>query len=79
MVDCRYGGKSYTPEPDWRRQYELLLNSLPDAVLVCDRSGNLLDCNDAAARLSGYPREELLGLRYRKFLESRMRRKPARS
>jgi PAS domain S-box-containing protein len=54
---------------DWRRQYELLLNSLPDAVLVCDAAGTLLACNDAAARLSGYPREELLKLPLRKILE----------
>ena len=38
-----------------------LLATTPDALLVCDREGNIILANETAERLFGYPRQELLG------------------
>ncbi|MDB5309034.1 MAG: domain S-box protein [Gemmataceae bacterium] len=40
-----------------------LLEDVPDATLVADDRGCLLDANHRAAELTGYSRDELLGLR----------------
>jgi PAS domain S-box-containing protein len=42
--------------------YSHLFQFYPDAVLVEDQQGRLLDCNDAACRTFGYTREEMLPL-----------------
>ncbi len=39
-----------------------LFHCYPDAVLVQDRQGRILDCNEAACRIFGYAREELVAL-----------------
>jgi two-component system sensor histidine kinase HydH len=51
------------------RQVELsiLLESMPEAVLIFDRQGNLIDCNGAAVSFSGLKRKELLGLPLREL------------
>src|SRR5678815_4125409 len=56
-------------EADWKRQYELLLNSLPDAVLLFDSDGTLIACNEAASGLTGIPHEQLLGMQESGLLE----------
>lgn len=46
------------------RGYRALVASTPDAILLLDRkTGVVLDANDAAERLFGYSRQELLGLK----------------
>jgi len=42
--------------------YHCLFHLYPDAVVVEDQSGRVLDCNDAACRIFGYTREEMLRL-----------------
>jgi two-component system sensor histidine kinase AtoS len=39
-----------------------LLESMPEAVFIFDREGNLIDCNGAAVSFAGLKRKELLGL-----------------
>ena len=54
----------------WRREkrlrdlegrWRVLLQSSPDAILICDRDGRVLSVNDQAERLFGWARAELLG------------------
>jgi iron(II)-dependent oxidoreductase len=40
----------------------------PDPVLALDLEGVMVDCNDAATRVSGIPREGIIGSNYAKFL-----------
>jgi PAS domain S-box-containing protein len=42
--------------------YRTILENIGDAVFVADRDGHLLDVNPRACELTGYTREELLGL-----------------
>ncbi|HET9485451.1 MAG TPA: EAL domain-containing protein [Xanthomonadales bacterium] len=43
-------------------RYRSLLDAVPDAVTLHDRSGRIVDANETACRAYGYPRERLLGL-----------------
>ncbi len=43
-------------------QYRSIIQTAMDGFWVTDLKGRLLDCNDAACRISGYEREELLAL-----------------
>lgn len=43
-------------------QYRTTIQTSMDGFWVTDTRGRLLDCNDAACRMSGYGREELLAL-----------------
>ena len=44
-------------------RYRGLFEGVVDAVLVADEAGRYLDANPAAVRLTGYSRDELLGMR----------------
>ncbi|MFM8444814.1 MAG: PAS domain S-box protein [Methylococcus sp.] len=44
------------------RRYEHMLSASNDAFWLADTAGRLLDVNDAAVTLSGYSREELIGM-----------------
>ncbi len=46
---------------DLEARWRILLQSSPDAILICDRAGRILSVNDQAERLFGWSREELLG------------------
>jgi PAS domain S-box-containing protein len=41
--------------------FRTLFESSPDAILIEDENGNILDCNPAAAGLHRIPREQLIG------------------
>ena len=51
------------------RQLEIhtLLDSMPDAVLILDPSGNIVDANDATAELSNLPMEKVVGMHMNAF------------
>lgn len=49
-------------------RYRFLFENTPDAVFIGDGSGVYLDVNEAAAAILGYPREELIGKEYAKFI-----------
>ncbi len=41
-------------------RFRTLFEHAPDAIYITDFEGNILDCNEAAARQTGYTKEELL-------------------
>jgi two-component system cell cycle sensor histidine kinase PleC len=40
---------------------QVVLNALPYAAVICDRNGNVLQCNEAIAQLIGVTRDRMLG------------------
>lgn len=44
------------------RKFRHLFESSPDAILVIDLNGSILDANPTALRLHGYSREQLMGM-----------------
>lgn len=50
-----------------------LLEAAPDAMVVIDASGTIVLANAQAERLSGYPREELLGAAIERLVPERLR------
>ncbi|MEM5812542.1 MAG: PAS domain S-box protein [Candidatus Aenigmatarchaeota archaeon] len=42
-------------------KFHELLNNMPDAIAIIDRKGTLFEANEAAERLTGYRKKELLG------------------
>ena len=48
---------------DSRRTFEALFEHSPDAILLVDFAGDMpiLQCNEVAARMNGYTREEMIG------------------
>src|SRR5580693_2872359 len=52
----------------WQRRYRALLESLDDAILIYDESGNIVTVNTAAESLSGMVQEELLRANVRDLL-----------
>jgi PAS domain S-box-containing protein len=57
---------------DPTRQIELrsLLESMPDAVIIVNAVGQILDCNGAASRISGVIREEMIGTPVTRFAQN---------
>ena len=53
------------------KSYRALFEGAYDAIWVHDLDGNIQTANKAAAELSGYPREELLGINVRSFLSDK--------
>jgi diguanylate cyclase (GGDEF)-like protein/PAS domain S-box-containing protein len=45
-----------------RQRFLAIINALPDAVSLHDLEGNILEANDAACQVFGYPRERLVTL-----------------
>ena len=50
-------------EYEWEEQYRSIFESSLDAILITDPNGGIVDANDAACRLFGYVRGEMLGMR----------------
>ena len=50
------------------QNYRYLFENASDAMWVHDMDGNIVDANKADERLSGYTREELIGMNVTKFL-----------
>jgi diguanylate cyclase (GGDEF)-like protein/PAS domain S-box-containing protein len=48
-----------------RERFFAILNALPDAISLHDLEGNILEANDAACRIFGRPRRELVTLNLR--------------
>lgn len=52
----------------WQRQYKLLAQSISDAVFVQDEAGKLISTNSAGEQLSGFARQDLMGMSIRDLL-----------
>ena len=42
-------------------RFRMLFDHVPDAYILADMQGEIIDCNQATAELAGYGREELVG------------------
>src|SRR5208283_5445837 len=51
------------------KKYRTILETIADGYHEVDLAGNLTLVNDALCEMLGYPREELLGLNYRKLMD----------
>jgi PAS domain S-box-containing protein len=60
-------GRNKPIDPNRQLEIHTLLDSMPDAVLILDSSGRVVDANDAAARLSGIPKQQLTGMNAHDF------------
>jgi protein-histidine pros-kinase len=60
------------PEPD-RFAFPRFIDALPDAIVVVDRGGRIVELNVQAVGLFGYARAELLGEPIEKLLPERLR------
>jgi len=54
-------GSDITDQREIERQFKMLFQKMPDAVIVLGRRGILLEASEESERLSGYRREEMLG------------------
>ncbi len=48
--------------------YGTIIDVLPDAILLIDKNGNLIDVNKRACKMTGYSREELLNMEFGSLL-----------
>ncbi len=62
MTNHSHPPKSGRALPESDAQFRLLFEHSPDAIFLEDLDGNVLDVNDAACRLHGRSREELVGM-----------------
>ena len=51
------------------KKYRTILESITDGYYEVDLAGNLTFFNDSLCRISGYSRDELLGMNYRQYMD----------
>jgi PAS domain S-box-containing protein len=64
--------KPDSSEPD-RFAFSTIIDAMPDAIVIVDRSGRIVDLNIQAVGLFGYARTELLGKPVEMLLPERLR------
>ena len=52
------------------KNYRYLFENATDAMWIHDLKGNIIGANKAVEKLTGYSRQELLGMDIRKFIAS---------
>ena len=66
------GVYSITRDETEQRAAEGALRSLfehnPDGVILLDKRGDVIDANDAAVRIAGFPREQVIGAHFQRFI-----------
>ncbi len=50
-------------------KYRSIIEFIGDAYYEVDLAGNMVFCNDATCRISGYTREELIGMNNRRYMD----------
>lgn len=56
-------------------KYSMILESIEDGYFEVDLAGNLTFCNDSLVQISGYSRDELLGMNNREYTPPEMAKK----
>jgi PAS domain S-box-containing protein len=71
-VPNKHPEKPYDPAPD-RFAFSTFIDALPDAIVIVDHSGRIVELNIKAVGLFGYARTELLGEPIEMLLPQRVR------
>ena len=53
-------------------RHQTILEEIEEGYVEVDLKGNTVSCNDSFCRITGYPREELIGLNYREYMTKSM-------
>jgi len=53
-------------------RHQTIIEGIEDGYAEVDLRGTTLFCNDSFCRITGYPKEELLGLNYREYMDEAM-------
>jgi len=49
------------------QKLKIFFQNTPDGIYLCDLKGNIIDCNEATEKISGYKRDELIGNNFSKL------------
>lgn len=69
MVNLRLFSKLRSKQAEEALRYRDILGNIEDGLYEVDLKGNFTFLNDSMARIFGYPREELMGLNDRQYLD----------
>lgn len=64
------GNEVKTDFGESEEKYQNILESIEDGYYEVDLRGNLTLFNDSLCRIHGYPRDELLGMNYREYMDN---------
>jgi len=53
-------------------RHQTIIEGIEEGYVEVDLKGNTVFCNDSFCRITGYPKEELLGLNYREYMDEAM-------
>ena len=53
-------------------RHQSIINVIEEGYLEVDLRGTTVFCNDSFCRITGYPKEELIGLNYREYMDEAM-------
>lgn len=55
-----------------RERHQTIIESIEEGYIEVDLKGTTVFCNDSFCRITGYPKEELIGLNYRDYMDEDM-------
>ncbi|MHC1725622.1 MAG: PAS domain S-box protein [Syntrophobacteraceae bacterium] len=62
FIDITDRKQAETATAESREKFEALFQFAPEAIFLEKTSGEIIDCNKAAEEMTGYPREQLVGM-----------------
>jgi len=57
---------------EFEERHQTIIEGIEEGYVEVDLKGNTVFCNDSFCRITGYPKEELLGLNYREYMDEAM-------